>query len=388
MNAPVLRPEQSGVDQELLFQAMSDGVLSVDLDDGQIRGANQAMELITGHMLSALVGASLTTLAPENAGPHEIPFGREVVTREGLHDEVTILRADGFVASVSVRVAHAPDGHRSICIIRDTTARRMLERELITKHLALRSAHEELQGKQREISQLSARMAVVSRQALLSAVVAEVAHNINNPLAALGSSLRVLARGQASPCPDRERQRALIERCVTACDRLAKVVDELRGACRSAKPVGEAIVDLAQEAELAVAFMRDRMPVGVKLEFNTEPGLRVTARGDEIQYAVLNMLDNALHAAGPSGSVRIRVESTPEGALLVVSDSGAGIPEDLCHSIFEPFFTTKPAGSGTGLGLSMVRRMVTEHGGRVWVEAHGELGGASFFVQLPEARDE
>ena len=101
----------------------------------------------------------------------------------------------------------------------------------------------------------------------------------------------------------------------------------------------------------------------------------------EINQVWTNLLDNAIDAAPEGGRVAIRSWREGELACVSITDDGAGIPPDVVGRIWEPFFTTKPPGSGTGLGLDVVRRIVSQHGGRV--DATSEPGATTFTVCLP-----
>ena len=110
----------------------------------------------------------------------------------------------------------------------------------------------------------------------------------------------------------------------------------------------------------------------------------------QIQQVVMNLVLNAVRAVAdlPGGNrqVRIATSGTPDGASIVVEDSGPGVPEDIAPRIFEPFVSTKDAGLGMGLAIS--RRIVETHGGGIKL-ATGSLGGARFEVALPvEIREE
>lgn len=98
----------------------------------------------------------------------------------------------------------------------------------------------------------------------------------------------------------------------------------------------------------------------------------------------MNLIDNAIQAAGKAGHVRVSVRAEEERVVVEVADDGPGIPAPLLKRVFDPFFTTKGVGEGTGLGLAVVRQVITRHGGQVNVtSAPGE--GAKFTVTLPSA---
>ena len=110
----------------------------------------------------------------------------------------------------------------------------------------------------------------------------------------------------------------------------------------------------------------------------------VRAVRDQVMQVVTNLATNAAQALGEKGGV-VRVRTFHDGEAtvgLAVSDTGTGIREEHRASIFDPFFTTKPAGSGTGLGLSVVRNIVYAHGGQITFQS--KLGsGTTFVVTLP-----
>jgi len=103
----------------------------------------------------------------------------------------------------------------------------------------------------------------------------------------------------------------------------------------------------------------------------------------ELNQVWLNLLDNAIDAAGEGGTVTVRTQAHATEVLIDVEDDGPGIPADVVWRVFEPFFTTKPVGEGTGLGLELTRRVVMEHGGDVHVRS--EPGRTVFHVRLPAA---
>ena len=105
--------------------------------------------------------------------------------------------------------------------------------------------------------------------------------------------------------------------------------------------------------------------------------------GDELHHAIVNLVDNALHAVGDRGRIHVVAEARGGRAVLRVSDDGPGFAPELSERIFEPFFSTRPQKRGSGVGLSMVRRMAHRYGGRVEASARGPLGGASFVIELP-----
>ncbi len=247
---------------------------------------------------------------------------------------------------------------------------------------------------------------------------AGLAHEVGNPLSAIGTYLEVLRKGGADP------------EVVSAASHEAARIDRIvRGLLEYARPGEERVgaVDLAQLVRGVYELLqRQGVLRGATVTVACEPSVPlVQGNPHALEQVVVNLLLNAVDAAqggsivvgaapwryrapdqprrrrsdpgqgqpedarrAPDPSLRRpwRPELPPDtpGALLYVADSGPGVPPEDRERIFEPFFTTKPPGLGTGLGLAVVQRSVHECGGLVWVEEARE-GGAAFKVFLPAA---
>jgi two-component system NtrC family sensor kinase len=101
-----------------------------------------------------------------------------------------------------------------------------------------------------------------------------------------------------------------------------------------------------------------------------------------LNQVVMNIVSNAADAITGRGRIDITATAEGDAYLIVIEDSGAGIPEDLQERVFEPFFTTKPIGSGTGLGLAIAYTVVQAHKGAITV-GPSPLGGACFRISVP-----
>jgi two-component system C4-dicarboxylate transport sensor histidine kinase DctB len=209
---------------------------------------------------------------------------------------------------------------------------------------------------------------------------------MNNPLAALQSTLRTSGRLLARSHDDALKAEIapLHKRCTDASARLARSVEGLRAACRSgsAAPVPRDVV-VASEVRAVLALFAHR--IGSEIRVDIEGDLEATAwsSADDIHHVFATLLENALHAVRSGGRIRVHIESQGGCTAVAVEDDGPGIPPGAVAHVFEPFFTTKPPGEGTGLGLSMARRVVTKLGGSIAVQEHGALGGAAVHLRLP-----
>ncbi|PTL82072.1 ATP-binding protein [Vitiosangium sp. GDMCC 1.1324] len=231
------------------------------------------------------------------------------------------------------------------------------------------------------------------RLASLGLLAASVAHEINNPLASLMANLDFILQPHEAQGPVRAaappplHEQALRD-CVLCAERIRDIIRDIKIFSRpDEKQRGPLDVHRVLDSSLRMAwnhiFHRARL---VKDYAAISPVLGSEA---PLGQVFLNLLVNAADAIpeGNSSAQEIRVVTRQEGTRHVrveIHDTGRGIPPELRERIFEPFFTTKPVGVGTGLGLTICRRLITEMGGELSVES--EPGrGTVFHLRLPTA---
>jgi C4-dicarboxylate-specific signal transduction histidine kinase len=170
-------------------------------------------------------------------------------------------------------------------------------------------------------------------------------------------------------------------------DRAARIVRSLLRLARRADTTPTRI----QMNELVrdVVEIRQRVLRSESVEIRSEVdggAPAVLGLGQELQQVVINLVTNAEHAIrGRTPAIILLTTQARDGWVrFVVEDSGPGIPAEIRHRIFDPFFTTKGPDEGTGLGLAICQRVVSEVGGKIWLE-ESNLGGARFVVELPAA---
>ncbi len=193
----------------------------------------------------------------------------------------------------------------------------------------------------------------------------------------LSAALRWLAAG----CLTRQ----LADEIELAASRISSLVDAVKGFTHMDLNATAGPVDVAEGLAQTLAIHSGKARAkAVSVRLAIESGLpRAQGLAGELNQIWSNLIDNALDAVGPSGSVAIT--ATAEGRQLVVRviDDGPGIPADIRGRIFDPFFTTKKVGQGTGLGLDIVKRIVQKHRGTIGVES--QPGRTQFSVALPLA---
>ncbi len=232
--------------------------------------------------------------------------------------------------------------------------------------------------------ELRAQRELIAREKLATVgeIASGVAHEVNNPLAAIRMEAELL--GRASRDPDTSTTAATITREV---DRAARIVRSLLRLARRADtaPTRVQMNDLVHD----VAEIRRRVLRAESVDFRTElddAAPAVLGLGQDLQQVVINLVTNAEYAVrGRTPAViGLRTQAREGWVRIVVEDSGPGIPREIRARIFDPFFTTKSPDEGTGLGLAICQRVVTEVGGKIWLE-DSDLGGARFVVELPAA---
>lgn len=166
--------------------------------------------------------------------------------------------------------------------------------------------------------------------------------------------------------------------------RISEIVGAVKGyAYLDQAPVQR--VDVRIGLEQTLVILRHRLREGVNVVWELEADLpEIEAFGSELNQVWTNLIDNATDAMDGSGTLTIRAEADPDtdGVRVSICDTGPGIPDDVRAKLFEPFFTTKPPGVGTGLGLHISHGVIARHGGRIEVEEPDE-GGTCFTVTLP-----
>ncbi len=234
-----------------------------------------------------------------------------------------------------------------------------------------------------------AQLAHSARLVSLGRMAAGVAHEINNPLAAIGELAGLMEDliddAFLRSSPHAELFQDNVRKIQTHVDRTREITHRLLGFARRMEPHHDS-VNVNDVAREALSFIeREASFRQVELVRQLDPDLPIiTSDRAQLQQVVLNLLNNALDAVDEGG--RITVESRPvdDGVEVAVVDNGSGIPPELRDRIFDPFFTTKAPGEGSGLGLSICHTIMKGLGGTLSFDsAPGR--GTTFRVRLPRS---
>jgi signal transduction histidine kinase len=241
---------------------------------------------------------------------------------------------------------------------------------------------------------LQEQLLVSERMASIGVLAAGVVHEINNPLTALLGSAELavlsfrttqLALGGASGL---EQVGHELHGVLEAAERIAQIVTDVRLFSRGgSEPPASVEVRPVLESSVRLAMHEAASRARLVTEFEHTPP--VTLPASRLGQVFLNLILNAAqaipHGDRDANEIRVRTRESAAGWVEIeIADSGCGIPEQIRHAIFEPLFTTKTAGTGTGLGLFIAHRIVTDAGGRIEFESEIDKG-TTFRVTLPAA---
>ncbi|HZA50359.1 MAG TPA: ATP-binding protein, partial [Myxococcaceae bacterium] len=211
-----------------------------------------------------------------------------------------------------------------------------------------------------------------------------LSHEIRNPLNAAALQLSVLQR-RLERLPEHLRGPCLEPLGLVRDEirRLDHILEDFLQFARPRELTGQPVQLVPLATRVLDLLQTDADRRSIQLERRLVPVPPIAGDEGRLRQVIMNLALNAMEGINGPGRVRITTESRGGEVFLCVEDSGAGIPREIRERIFEPFFTTKP--SGSGLGLSIVNAIVTQHAGSIAVEdAPG--GGARFVVTLPAMR--
>ena len=346
-----------------------DGIVTID-ERGTVLSFNPAAEQMFGYSGGEVIGQAVTMLAPEADRGNGMASYLQAVDPEtpGLGQEVRGRRKNGTIFPIDLHVSAFGEGvrRRFVGTIRDITERKRTEEE----------------GRRHQ-----AELAHVLRLATIEHLASGLAHELNQPLAAIANEVEACATYVREGKREPHRLLALLERAGGEAIRAGEIVHHLREFVQRS-PAHPAPMDLSEVVRNALQwFVREveQAHIAMRIELASET-LQVRADRIQIEQVLVNLLQNALDAIGETRDepreIRIRTARTGDQmAEVVIDDTGNGVGAGVAERLYEPFFTTKPQGMGMGLAIS--RSIVELHQGRLSVAPRASGRGTTVRMALP-----
>jgi len=371
-----LRPQQKATLQQResaarlksIFDAVPDAMIVIN-ERGIIESFSPSAESMFGFSAAEAIGQNVKILMPSPyREQHDSYLERYRKTGErhiiGIGRVVTGQRKDGTTFPMELSVGEAITGDTRLFtgFIRDLTERERSERR---------------------IEQLQAELMHVARLGELGQMGAALAHELNQPLAAIVNYLLAARRLLQTLPAVSPRISEAMEKAAAQADRAGQVIRRLRAfvARRETDRREENVNGLIEEA--AALALVGAKSAGVTTRLMLRPDLPpVVVDKVQIQQVLLNLIRNALEAMDSSEKRVLTVEAAAQDGMVTVTvtDTGPGLSAEVTQNLFQPFVTTKPR--GMGVGLSICRSIVEAHGGRIWATPRA-AGGMVFAFTVP-----
>ncbi len=360
----ILRLQRERTHLASIVEWSDDAIMTKTLD-GIVTSWNSGAEKLFGYRADEIVGQPVAMLFPADLRHEEADILTRLRAGQSIeHYETRRLHKDGREILVSVTVSPVRNAGGEIIgaskIARDVTERRQAETRL---------------------ADLQSEVVHLSRWNIMGMMAATIAHELNQPLAAIANYTAALKRILAGPQSSPAMADDILDKIAKQRQRASQIVERMRNqvARGAIERRPENLEDVIAEALELVSSTVQRAGAHASLE--AVPPLRsVLVDRVQIQQVVINLVRNAVEAVEGSSVKRIQIGVHPnsEGVCVDIADTGPGLAEDVARRLFQPFVTTKD--TGMGLGLSICKDIIETHGGRLWAEPNAPQGTVFSFV--------
>ena len=350
-----LRSDNARMMLAAIVESSEDAIISKTLD-GIITTWNAAAERLFGYKPEEIIGQSVLRLIPRELHSEEPQIIARLRSGQPIeHYETRRMRKNGEIFDISLTVSPIKNMKGQVVgaskIVRDISQRKAAEAALVEKE----------------------KLAAAGRLA------ATLAHEVNNPLESITNLSYLLLHHH--PLDDEARKYA--DLLLSEVQRAGEITRQTLSYYRSSRENAE--VNVAEIVDHILRWKKkklDAKSIVVKTQFGDAP--LVHGHSGELRQVFENLIENAIDAVTPGGTIRIRARTQSQRMVVSVCDDGEGIPPNARHKIFDPFFTTKPK-TGSGLGLWVTREIVQKHGGTIRARSSrtGQRHGSVFTVVLP-----
>lgn len=358
----------------------NDAIIILEAEPGEDRGrrilyVNEAFTRMHGYTYEESAGRTLRMLRGPNTNLDEVNKIREAFDRrKPVRVEIVNYRKDGSEFWVECNIVPFADEKGEflhwVSVQRDITERKQAEAEK-------EKLMNEIEAINADLTELNQELETIGAERTMSLMALTVADRVRNPASVIGGmSRRILAKTDLA-----EDLRESLRQIIKEADKLDAIVKEFEAFLknRQSKFVHE---DLNKIVESVVSIIeKEAYYKGLEMAVNiSKEPLRINIQKDLLRVAVFHVLKNAVEAVTKGGKVTVETSRNEDNVILSVSDTGPGIPEEDIENVFKPFFSTKER--GFGMGLPLVKQIVSEHLGKLVVESKkGE--GSTFRMLFP-----
>ncbi|MEW6002674.1 MAG: PAS domain S-box protein [Nitrospirota bacterium] len=337
-------------EQELenIFESISDMVCFND-KDYVIRNINKAVSEKIGKLPEEIIGKKCHEIFHGMNEPWpKCPHHKTVLTKKAFIEEIEDPHLEGtFITSSSPIFDSMGEFIGTVHVIRDITELKILREKLVR----------------------------AEKMAALGEVAAKVAHEIRNPLTSIGGFARRLTKKLEGNLKD------YAEIIANEVVRLENTLNEILSFIKEVR-IEKEMANINRVVDDVTSLIKpelDEKEIVLVKDLGDTPDVHMDP--NSIKEALLNILRNAIHAIGVTGTIYVKTYLREDSIAVEVKDTGKGIPEKILPYIFDPFFTTKD--TGTGLGLTITQKIIEKHNGRIEIESRVEKGSTfRFFIPL------
>ncbi len=358
------KQEEVQIHLNSILQSMNNGVIGIGIE-GLITHFNRAAAAVTGYAPDEVIGKPYVDFFRRDAGDSSTLLDVLRSGKEQTRDEKALWRKDGYPVPVWFQTA----------ILKDPAGKLLGAVEIFSDISRIKALEEQMQH--------------TKTMAALGEMAATVAHEIRNPLGAMGMWAALLERDLG---PEDQRKQ-LMNRILEGLSRLNRIVSNLLVYSRPVKANFRPVL-LQQVLHETIDFVeieaeRQGHSIRVHKQWDGHEPCYIMADPEKVQQIIMNLCINGIQAMPKGGDLSVVIDKVKKQSTDYVSfgivDTGIGIPRENLDKIFDPFFTTKA--NGTGLGLAIVKKIVESHSGFITVKSVIDEG-TTVNVYLPSAADQ
>ena len=348
-----------------LIESSVDGIIVADMD-GKVLIFNKGAENMLGYKAEEVAGKmNIRSIYPPGVA-------REVMLKLRSSDFGGVGKLTSFPLLVRRKDGELIEGDLSASFVYDEKGNEVVSVGIF------KDLRERL-GIERELRKTQEALLQAEKLAAMGRLTSQIAHELNNPIYGIMNTLELLK----TEVPPESKRRRILELSLSETVRLSEM---LRSMLSFSKPEEEKrmpvkINELIEGILLVMEKQMREANVRVTTAFNSAIP-EIMASTNQIRQVMLNVIKNAKESMPSGGTLNVRTMLSGGNVLIIIRDTGGGIPEELRDKIFDAFFTTKQKVKGVGLGLSVCYGIIKDHGGEIKVES--EVGkGATFIISLP-----